>query len=163
MYFGNVWGKGCARIWHFSCPLSSCVLLKARLRGLGRYVEVGPWFGQMLEYSGDNWTCGCNAGGGGAFAFVQSSALRLQIFWVTLANHFPPDSILDLKNWDYDTDWHYKMLSHLRMENFKSWDLVYFCCSASHQIGWFISFSLGMLSVVRESFRPCLCVKNSLI
>lgn len=88
-------------------------------------MEVGTWFGQ-IEYSGDNLTWNNNASGVGIFSFVQSSALRLQIFWVTLANPFPPDSVLDLKNWDYGTDSYYKTLSDLRMENFKSWDLPYF-------------------------------------
>lgn len=71
-------GRDCARIWHFSWPLNLCVLLMVRLRGLGRYMKVGSWFGQILKYSRDNLTCNSNVGGGGTFA--QSSALRLQIF-----------------------------------------------------------------------------------
>lgn len=38
---------------------------------------------------------------------------------MAFADPFPPDSVLDLKNWDYGTESHCKTLSDLRMENFK--------------------------------------------
>lgn len=72
-------------------------------QGSGKVYAIGTWFAQILRYSGDNLTCKSKAGDGGTFPFGQSSALRLQIFSVTLANPFPPDSGLDLKNWDYGT------------------------------------------------------------
>lgn len=45
--------------------LSLCVLFIARLRGLGRYMEVETWFGQIFKYSGDILTSNSIAGGGG--------------------------------------------------------------------------------------------------
>lgn len=53
---------------------------------------------------------------------------------MTLANLSPPDSVLHLKNGDYGADSHRKMLSDPRLEECKTWDLVYFYCSKSHQI-----------------------------
>lgn len=70
----------------------------------------------------------------GTVAFVPASALRLQIFWVTLANHSPSGSVLHLKNGDCGTDSHHKALSDPRMEDCKTWDLVDFYGSESHQI-----------------------------
>ena len=97
----------------------------------------GVWTNKvkLLKYSGDDLTWGtvmqCDRG---TFAFVPASALRLQIFWATLANHFPSDSVLHLKNGDYGTDSYHKTFSDPRMEDCKTWDLVYFYCGKSHQI-----------------------------
>ena len=90
---------------------------------------------KLRKYSGDNLTWGiatqCDRG---TFAFVPASALRLQIFWATLANGFPSDSVLHLRNGDYGTDSYWKTLSGPRMGDCKTWDLVDFYCSESHQI-----------------------------
>lgn len=138
-------GRERARIWHFSWPLSLCVLLVARLRGLGRSMEVGTWFGQIFNYSGDSLTCNSNAGGEGTFAFIQSSALMPKIFWMTLTNPFLPDSVMDLKNWDYGTESHCKTLSDLRMENFK-------------ELGFTVFFIIGSITKLGDlSLQVWIC------